>query len=238
MIDRMHDLQLFLRDTGRYEGLLAPGEDPCDGFYGPKTRKAVLTALEDGPDTPLTMQDYRNAAARLVVRPSTILAFAEVEAMGAGFQNGKPKLLFEPHIFCRLTKARFSEAHPTISYSRWGTLPYPKGLEERYEQLIVAVGLDPWAAFCSASYGKFQIMGSNHEACGYDTPWAFAVAMAYDEPTQLKAFESFVRTSGLLPAMRACLWAEVAERYNGPAYAKNRYDVKLATAAHKWEQQA
>jgi hypothetical protein len=31
------------------------------------------------------------------------------------------------------------------------------------------------------------------------------------------------------------MWAEVAKRYNGPAYLKNRYDVKLATAAREWD---
>lgn len=226
--DRLRDLQLYLRDTGRDPGAI-------DGIYGGRTKAAVLEAMEDGPDTPLVLQDYRNAAARLGCRASSILAFAEVEAAGAGFQDGLAKLLFEPHVFSKLTRGAFDKSNPMVSYPRWGMVPYPASIHARYAQLLEAVGLDPWAAFCSASYGKFQILGRNHEACGYDTPWSFAFAQAHDEPTQLAAFESFIRHAGILPALKATLWGECARLYNGPAFAKNAYDVKLARAAHVLE---
>lgn len=227
-MNRIVDLQEHLAATGRYT-------QEIDGIFGQATQRAVLRAMEDGPDTALTNQDYRNSGARLGVPPAYIAAFAEVEANGAGFVEGKPKLLFEPHRFSRATMHRFDATQPTISYPRWGMVPYPATQAARYAQLLKAVALDPWAGFASASYGKFQIMGENHEACGYDTPWAFAFAMAYDEPTQLKAFESFIRRAGILRPLKAALWGEVAERYNGTGYAKNRYDVKLAVAAHSWE---
>lgn len=226
--DPMRALQLYLRDTGR-----SPGE--IDGVYGPRTKEAVMYAFEDGPDTALTMQDYKNAGARLGCRPAYILAFAEVEAAGAGFQDGEPKILFEPHRFSRATKHRFDQTNPNVSYQKWGDKPYPKTQGARYAQLLEAVGLDPWAAFASASYGKFQILGENHQACGFDTPWAFAFSQAYDEAAQLAAFEKFIRVSGILAPLKVGLWGTVAEMYNGSAYRKNAYDVKLATAAHSWE---
>lgn len=226
--DRLRELQVYLRDTSRYAGQI-------DGYYGPLTREAILYAMEDGPDTALVMQDYRNAAARLNCRVSSILALAEVEAAGAGFFAGRPKLLFEPHIFSRLTKGKFDRSHPGISYRKWGSRPYPKSIDERYVQLLEAVGLDVWAGFSSASYGKFQICGFNHALCGYDSPWAFAFAMAYDEKTQLAAFEKFVVASGIAAPLRGQMWAKVARLYNGPAYASLRYDVKLAQAARRWE---
>ena len=34
----------------------------------------------------------------------------------------------------------------------------------------------------------------------------------------------------MLPALQNKNWAEFARRYNGPAYAQNRYDEKLAEA--------
>lgn len=232
MTDQAHDLrtlQLYLRDTGRYHG-------EVDGKYGPLTRAAILQGMEDGPDTRLGLQDYLDSGGRLGCNPAFVMAFAEVEAMGAGFELGFPKILFEPHIFCRLTKGRFSGNHPAISYAKWGTRPYPKKIDERYQQLLDAVALDVNAGFSSASYGKFQLMGFNHEACGYDNPWAMAVAMAFDEPTQLRAFEAFIRhDSDLLHALQNGNWVALARAYNGVAYAKNRYDVKLAQAARKWE---
>jgi hypothetical protein len=233
MSDQQHDLhvlQQYLRDTGRYH-------NDVDGDYGPLTRAAILQALEDGPDTALTLQDYLDSGGRLGCNPAYVLAFAEVEAHGAGFEAGYPKILFEPHIFSRLTQHRFDASHPAISYPKWGMRPYPKGANERYQQLLDAVGLDVYGGFASASYGKFQLMGFNHEACGYDNPWALAIAMAFDEPTQLKAFESFIRRNNLLQPLQNGQWVALARGYNGPAYAANAYDKKLAQAARKWEMQ-
>lgn len=223
----MHQLQLWLRDTGRYNG-------DIDGEYGRLTRGGALCAMEDGPDTQLTDDDYAASARRLGIPQSTIRAFAEVEANGAGFFAGKPKILFEPHVFARLTKHAFNDSHPTVSYSKWGAKPYPPTQDGRYTQLLEAVGLDPWAGFSAASYGKFQIMGENFGRCGFDAPWVFAAAQAYDELSQLKAFETFLSRTGITTLLRARMWAEAAKQYNGPAYAKNRYDVKLAQAARAW----
>lgn len=228
--DPMHALQLYLRDTGRYAGEI-------DGDYGSKTKAAILQALEDGPDTSLTLQDYKVSAARLGCRAAYIMAVASVEAAGAGFADGKPKILFEPHRFSKLTKGRFDASNPAVSYPHWGARPYPGSQDGRYAQLLEAVSLDPWAGFSAASYGKFQILGENHSACGYDTPWAFAFSQAYDEPTQLKAFESFITSAGIIGPLRGAMWSEVARRYNGSAYAKNQYDVKLARAAGDWEKE-
>jgi hypothetical protein len=225
----MRELQLYLRDTGRYHGEI-------DGLYGPATRAAIMAAMEDGPDTALTLQDYLDSGGRLGCHPANVMAFAEVEAAGAGFSAGYPKLLFEPHRFCRLTKGVYSGNHPAISYAAWGARPYPSDIRERYNQLLEAVGLNVYAGFAAASYGKFQILGENHEACGYDNPWTFAFAQAVDEQTQLKAFESFIRHNGLLHPLQNGNWVALAKGYNGTAYFKNRYDVRLAQAARKWEQ--
>jgi hypothetical protein len=223
----LHALQAFLRDTGRYNGNI-------DGIYGPLTRQGVLAGMEDGPDTQLTDDDYLASSRRLAIPQSIIRAFAEVEACGAGFFDGKPKILFEPHVFCRLTKGAFNDSHPTLSYWKWGELPYPATQDARYGQLLDAVGLDCDAAFAACSYGKFQILGSNYAACGFNTPASFAFSQAYDEQAQLKAFEAFIISTGIRTLLRARMWAEAAKQYNGPAYLKNRYDVKLAVAARAW----
>jgi hypothetical protein len=223
----LSNLQLYLKDTGRYTGLV-------DGKYGGITKQAILTAMEDGPDTELTAKNYADCANRLGVKAAYIYAFAEVEANGAGFENHVPKILFEPHIFSKLTQHKFDATNPRISHPKWSR-DYPPRIDDRYAQLLEAVGLDAWAAFASASYGKFQILGENHALCGFDTPWSFAFAQAYDENTQLKAFENFIRKAGILPALKLGLWETVASEYNGTSYRSNRYDEKLQAAAKRWE---
>jgi hypothetical protein len=217
-------LQQLLADTGRYLGRL-------DGIAGRLTREAVMEALRDGPDTALVAADYSAAALRLRVTVPNIMAFAEVEAGGVGFEAGLPNILFEPHRFHRATKGVHADAHPELSYAKWGARPYPRRQAARYAQLLDAVALDVDAGFASASYGKFQILGENYRLCGFDHAHEFAFAMARDEATQLAAFCAFIEASGILPYLRASQWNEVARRYNGPAYRKNLYDVKLARVA-------
>lgn len=225
-----HDLQLLLRDTGRYVG-------PIDGDIGRGTKDAILRGFEDGPDTPLGPGHFRASALRLGVDACKIAAIAEVEAAGAGFFAGMPKILPEPHRFSKLTQRRFDRSHPTLSYPRWGTRPYPKTQAARYDLLLEMIDLDPWAGFQAASYGKFQLLGEHYATCGYPTPWHFAFAQAVDEETQLKCFEAFMKANGIVQPLRQGRWAEVARRYNGPAYAKNQYDVKLARAEHRIRQE-
>lgn len=239
MPDGLRELQLYLRDSGRFEGLMALGKDPCDGIYGNATRTAILRAFEDGPDTALADTDYVGSGRILGVPAAYIKAFATVEAAGSGFFDGYPKILFEPHRFSKLTGRRFDASHPTVSYPRWGMRPYPKSQAGRYDQLLDAIALDPRAAFRACSYGKFQILGENAVACGFaGEPWLFAFAQARDEIQQLRAFENFIRSTGIIVPLRLAHWGDVAARYNGPAYRKNQYDVKLAQAAHRFMQEA
>ena len=217
------ELQTRLKNSGRDPG-------PLDGLWGARTRAAILTALEDGPDTKLTSADLAAAAGRLGIDVPSMIAVDQVEANGAGFQNGFPKILPELHRFSKATKGRFDKTHPAISYPVWGSRPYPKTQEGRYDVLIQMVRLDVDAGFGSASYGRFQIMGENHRMCGYGSAFEFAVAMARDEATQLQAFERFLIAKGLQAPLARHDWATFARGYNGTGYKKNAYDVKLAAA--------
>lgn len=221
-------LQQHLRQTGRYSGAV-------DGLWGRLTEAGILLALTDGPDTKLCDADFTVAAQGLGVQAAAIRAFWQTEAAGAGFQEGRPKILPEPHRFSKNTGHRFDASHPTISYPKWGTRPYVKTQDERYDQLLQMVRLDTDAGFASASYGAPQIMGENFKACGYDSSFAFAEAMARDEATQLRAFEAFVTGCGILPYLRRVTraptsWEPVASRYNGTAFRQNRYHEKMAAS--------
>ena len=220
----LEQVQKFLKETGRYHG-------EVDNLWGNLTRSAIITAFTDGPDTPLCEKDFRDSAQRLNVPVAHIKAMAQVEAAGAGFYQGKPKILPEPHIFSRLTNRVFDRKYPKISYRKWGTFAYPRSQDARYDMLLDMIRVSPMAGFASASYGKFQILGSNFKVCGYDSPMKFAFSMARDEGAQLAAFENFLRGNNIVPDLKAGNWANVARKYNGPAYKKNKYDTKLAAAA-------
>lgn len=225
-------LQTHMKETGRYAGAI-DGSKPY--WYGRLTQAGVLLMLTDGPDTALTEANFKEAGERLLVAPAAIKAFWKTEANGAGFFAGRPKILPEPHRFSRATGGRFDKTHPQISYPNWGARPYPVSQDARYDVLLQMIGLDVDAGFGSASYGAPQIMGENYAACGYPSAMAFAEAMARDEDTQLRAFEGFVSSAGILPFLRKvdrtpASWEPVARRYNGTAYKVNRYHEKMAAA--------
>jgi hypothetical protein len=222
------DLQKKLAASHHYSGEL-------DGIAGPKTKQAILDYLTDGPDVHLAEMDYELAAQRLSVPVAYVRALYEVESSGNPFIDGRPVILFEPHIFGRLTGNRYTNAHPDISSRTWNPALYPKTQQGRYNQLVDAICLDPEAGFSSASYGAFQILGSNYRRCEADSAMDFAWLEAQSEGNQLHHFCNFVTSDPILwQALRRGDWVTVAKRYNGSAYYKNRYDVRLAQAVRKW----
>jgi hypothetical protein len=91
--------------------------------------------------------------------------------------------------------------------------------------------LDEDAALRSASWGKFQIMGDNFKACGFTNVASFVDAMLEGERRHLAAFVSFIGADGRLKtALQKREWATFARIYNGPKYADNAYDTKMADA--------
>jgi hypothetical protein len=224
----LKDLQDLLKCSGRYAGAV-------DGLWGRLTEAAILLAMTDGPDTALTESDYVEAAERQRIPVAYVKAFASVEAAGAGFFQGRPLILPEPHRFSRATGGRFDAKFPSVSYPSWGQRPYPKTQDARYDLLLRMIRLDVDAGFGSASYGKFQIMGENHDLCGYPNAFRFAEAMARDERTHLMAFERFCEVTGVAKSLRAQDWDAAFRRYNGTAYRKNRYKERFLEAVRRFE---
>jgi hypothetical protein len=171
------------------------------------------------------------AAARLQVDVSVIRAVAAVEAAGSGFLgDGRPKILFEAHIFGRLTGGRYHTSHPTLSSKAWNRKLYRGGMGE-WERYLAAHALDADAAMKATSWGAFQILGLNHAACAFESVGAMVGAMMQSEDAHLMAFVGFVaHHSEMWKALRGRDWAAFAQRYNGAGYAANAYDTKLAAA--------
>jgi hypothetical protein len=182
----------------------------------------------------LSDNDFETAAFILECEVAAIRAVAEVESAGAGFlDNGLAKILFEGHIFYKYTSGAYAATNPTICYPRWTTKFYKGGAAE-YDRLREAEALNRTAARMSASYGKFQIMGFNYSVCGFNSVEDFYNAMQNSEADQLNAFCEFIKSNNLIPALQNRNWAQFARAYNGPEYARNAYDTKLAAAYKKY----
>lgn len=195
----------------------------------------------------LTDQDYMRAAKQLGCDEPAIRAVAEVESAGGGFlADGSVKVLFEGHVFWKYTRypERFAQSHPSLCYPKWTRAHYARGAnsDERglreLQRLAQAMLLDRSAALMSASYGKFQIMGFNHLKCMYPDVELFYQAMRRDEAGHLDAFCHFIKSVGLVGALRRHEWAAFAKGYNGPAYRDNDYDGKLARAYKRFIEKA
>lgn len=216
-----------LKQIQRQNGLSA------DGIYGPQTLRALSQT-----DAVSTLAE---AATLLGVDRASIQAIQAVESNGSGFlSDGRCTLLFERHIFYRelsqalgvATAKRQQALNPDICNPVTGG--YLGGARE-YPRWTKAQTIHPTAALRSASYGMFQIMGFNHGACGFADVFSFVAAMNQDEDQQLLAFCRFIKANKLMhQALKDRNWATFARLYNGPAYAKNQYDVKLAQAYRRF----
>lgn len=171
---------------------------------------------------------------RIGVGEDELHAFMEVEAAGSGFDHmGRPKMLFEPHVFYRnLSGAKRDAAVKAgLAYSKWKPGAYPS---DSYPRLIKAMAIDETAALKSASWGLGQILGENHRAVGYPTVQLMVRDFLDDEEKHLEAIVAFLISKNIAKALKAHDWDTVARLYNGAGYKKNAYHTKMATAFAKW----
>src|SRR5438477_364772 len=69
-----------------------------------------------GNATPLVAADVVAVAAQLHCEPAAVWAVCDVESAGSGFlPDQRPRLLFEAHVFGKLTRHAFDRSHPNIS---------------------------------------------------------------------------------------------------------------------------
>lgn len=188
-----------------------------------------------GAHRPLTPAAQVRAAAHLAVPLAAVKAVTEVEALGAGFlASGRPKILFESHLFARHTGGKYSKSHPNLSTSKWDRTTYGAGGEHQYTRLSKAIKLNRSAALKSASWGAFQILGGNHASCGMPSVESFVQVMCQGEDEQLTLFCNFVTASkSMHAALKRLDWTAFAKAYNGPQQHLNSYDKRLSKAYAK-----
>lgn len=212
-----------------------------DGVWGTSSRAEFIAAMTCRNAKAITAEEMQSLVRRLGdVNDKRIKAVAKVESAGSGwFNSGLPKILYERHKF-------WKHVHNTVNRVKsWFANPLAgdytmdannNGINDSWEKLSLAIGKDPLAALMSVSIGKFQVMGEYYAQCGYNHPIEMLHACSRSELAQYELLVSYIlNVAKILPAYdmlstdpEKC--RSFARAYNGAAYEKNRYHVKLAEA--------
>jgi hypothetical protein len=235
---------------------VAPGDLAATGQVGDATQFIAnptplvfendLTGTLSAPNTtaPRLSEGDFIAAAKTVgqgAEVSSVMAVAQIEAGGrAGFApDGRPIIRYELHIFHKETGGAYQQSHPHLSQPTLAAgNPYHDGTQATewsylYGAMILREQAGPRrirTALRSASWGMFQVMGFNHNSAGWADVIGFANDMFVWENNHLRAFLGYVQSTGLSPTLIQHNWTAFASGYNGPAYAVNQYDTKIAAA--------
>ncbi|HEX3064605.1 MAG TPA: N-acetylmuramidase domain-containing protein [Dongiaceae bacterium] len=182
----------------------------------------------------LSAAGFADCATVLKVNAPELWSVLTVETRGCGFlPDRRPAILFERHIFHKLTNSQFDQKAPDLSSATAGG--YSGGARE-YDRLARAIDLDANAAMQSASWGIGQVMGMNFKSAGFGDVASMVAAFCESEDKQLLGVANFMTANNLDASLRVHDWPSFARGYNGPDYAKNKYDSLLAGAFLKYSQ--
>lgn len=240
-----------VRDFQRKNGLVV------DGIVGPKTWSVLIEKHQiiTYNNKLLSEADLMAFADKFDLELAAVKAVNEVESRGKGFLlSGKPVILFEGHIFWKelikrgLNPAMFvKDTTKDILYKRWTRKHYVGG-EGEYGRLQRAIGISTSqavedAAYSSASWGAFQIMGFHHEKLGFPTVQAYIKKMEEHEREHLEAFGQFIKHTvsqgdTLLHWLQQKNWTKFARGYNGPGFRTNSYHTRMKKAYAKYAKES
>lgn len=202
----------------------------------------TMTAMTDfrgfrGEAIRLQPGEIGEAARMFGVETAVLLAFVEVEAARSGFDSlGRPKMLFEPHVFYRelgATAARDKAVAQGLAYRNWIAGKYPS---DSYPRLAQAIEIIETPAVRSASYGLGQILGNNHLGTGHPTAQSMVLAAMTSEAEQLMQMVTLMSNWGMRAMLtgkdftKADSWRQAAAKWNGSGYAKHDYHGRMARA--------
>jgi hypothetical protein len=179
-----------------------------------------------GPGRPLSQDGFDAARQKIGAPAPAIWSVISVETKASGYlPDRRPQILFERHIFSRLTGHRFDQSHPGVSQPTSGG--YGAGGAHQYDRLAEALALDESAALMSASWGLGQVMGENHQAAGFPDVQSMVEAFVASEDAQFAGMAGFIVANNLAGHLANQRWTDFAKHYNGPGFAKNDYPGKL-----------
>ncbi|MDO7877724.1 N-acetylmuramidase family protein [Hymenobacter sp. ASUV-10] len=198
----------------------------------------------------LTSQQLTAAATAAGFEPRAVRAVIKVETGGSGYDKTTGYLLiqFEPSWFRRLLPKALTTAITAASTAVAKQAATPaqaalvndwvatqaNGVEGQVKERLAfdAAGrIDKHTADLATSWGLPQMMGFNHQVCGYASVEAMVEAFRQSEANQLTAMLRFIKAK---PVMAAALkkkdWGVFAYYYNGAGYKAFNYDKRLAKA--------
>lgn len=200
-----------------------------DGQPGAMTRAAIKQVFVNTGAPAVTDEDIAIIAARLGASVKQIRAVAQVESGGGGFdKQGRPKILYERHLFHRMTDGKWSPA--AFSQAKGGGYG-----DDSWAKLQIAACKDADAAFASCSWGKFQVLGMHWSKLGYPSPIDMAYSTVVGEAEHYEMLARFIEANGLKDELRAISanpdnCRAFAKAYNGSGYEKFDYHTKIARA--------
>ena len=198
----------------------------------------------------LTASQLEQAALAVGFEPHAIRAVIKVETNGRGYDKVTGFLLiqFEPSWFRRLlpkpvmqsitaastaVARQMATPEQTILVQDWITTQtnLVEGQVRERIAFDAATRIDAHTAHLATSWGLGQIMGFNHQACGYATAEAMIEAFRQSEANQLMGMLRFIKgKSAMARALKKKDRGVFAYYYNGAGYKVNQYDKRLAKA--------
>lgn len=174
------------------------------------------------------------------VEPAALLAVAEVESGGQVFAKvrgrNEPLIRFEGHYFHRLLaeEKRAVALRAGLASPSAGGVPNPRTQEGRWKLLNRAAMIDREAAWRATSWGLGQVMGDHFNWLGYKSIDALVQDARAGASGQVRLMLRFIEKSGMRELLNTHQWERFALRYNGPAYERNNYHERMATAYRRY----
>lgn len=171
--------------------------------------------------------------------PAKLMAVVFVESGGIAYWDidgdRLPPIRYEGHYAYRyVTKNmphRLKEAmNLGLVSAKVGGVKNPTNYKARYALFKKACEFDLYMAIWSTSFGVGQVMGSNYIDLGYSKIQDLMLEATDSVEGQVILMVKFIKHNKLDRALNAGDWKTFAKRYNGPSYAMNRYDVRMAEA--------
>ena len=211
-----------------------------DGVWGTLSRSTFISAMACRTAPAITEQELQTIAEQLGDKDTKrIKAVALVESNGSGwFDSGLPKILWERHKFWEWTTNvnRVVSWFANPQYGGYTMDANKNGINDSWEKLSLAIGKDPLAALSAISIGKFQVLGRYYRKCGYNHPIEMLYAASRDEYAHYAMLRDYILNVAKLKEAFLALSTNpndnrtFARGYNGKAYERYGYHIKLAKA--------
>lgn len=188
------------------------------------------------PLSPDIVAAARKVEAREGVSAAVLLAVALVEtnarATAAVGSRREPLIRFEGHYFDRLLPeaGRRIARLAGLAHPKAGRIRNPSGQEARWRLLDRASAIDPAAAYAATSWGLGQVMGAHWQRLGFRSALELAAMARASAAGQLTIAARFLKIGALAERLVSGDAAGFARLYNGPNFAANGYDAKIAVA--------